>query len=258
MHQCIRPLLGAHCAPGHHGYQRACDLISGQASTGPLGSPVFACAGKTDPPSSSHPLADLGGLTKLHHREFLILRCSFVRAWRPFLRPGLRVQTRRAQGRSRLAVGRSLRLAAMLPGHALAAPSTARGSHRTGCHRIGLDAREGAPLVENRPSNASKLIGQRNGKHVVVQSLLRRFNPGFEPIAFPLLWPELDQHDPGGLNEQGAQIAIAAPPASSSTKRNMRGDRTSLRVARMPGSSVRRKRNPCRTAMPRSSRKARI
>src|SRR6266852_3853079 len=38
-------------APGHHGYQRACDLISGQASTGPLGSPVFARAGKTDPPS---------------------------------------------------------------------------------------------------------------------------------------------------------------------------------------------------------------
>jgi hypothetical protein len=38
-------------APGHHGYQRACDLISGQASTGPFGSPVFACAGKTDPPS---------------------------------------------------------------------------------------------------------------------------------------------------------------------------------------------------------------
>src|SRR5216684_196249 len=60
LHQCIRPLIGA-CAPGHHGYQRACDLISGQASTGPFGSPVFACAGKTDPPSSSHPLADSGG-----------------------------------------------------------------------------------------------------------------------------------------------------------------------------------------------------
>src|SRR4249920_726720 len=51
LHQCIRPLLGACCAPGHHGYQRACDLISGQASSGPFGSPVFACAGKTDPPS---------------------------------------------------------------------------------------------------------------------------------------------------------------------------------------------------------------
>src|ERR1700738_4499299 len=51
LHQCIRPLIGAYRAPGHHGYQRACDLISGQASTGPFGSPVFACAGKTEPPS---------------------------------------------------------------------------------------------------------------------------------------------------------------------------------------------------------------
>src|SRR6266536_511141 len=38
------------CAPGHHGYQRACVLISGQASIGPFGSPVFARARKTDPP----------------------------------------------------------------------------------------------------------------------------------------------------------------------------------------------------------------
>src|SRR3974390_2711757 len=60
LHQCIRPLIGA-CAPGHHGYQRACDLITGQASCGLFGSPVFARARKTDPPSSSHPLADLGG-----------------------------------------------------------------------------------------------------------------------------------------------------------------------------------------------------
>src|SRR6478736_4014430 len=57
LHQCIRPLIGA-CAPGHHGYQRALELISGQASTGPFGSPVFASAGKTDFPSSSQPLAD--------------------------------------------------------------------------------------------------------------------------------------------------------------------------------------------------------
>jgi hypothetical protein len=28
LHYCIRPLLGA-VAPGHHGYQRACDLIPG-------------------------------------------------------------------------------------------------------------------------------------------------------------------------------------------------------------------------------------
>ena len=46
LHQCIRPQLGACCAPGHHGYQRAFELISGQASNGPFGSPVFACAGR--------------------------------------------------------------------------------------------------------------------------------------------------------------------------------------------------------------------
>jgi hypothetical protein len=32
LHQCIRPLIGACGAPGHHGYQRACDLITGKAS----------------------------------------------------------------------------------------------------------------------------------------------------------------------------------------------------------------------------------
>src|SRR6266436_8299903 len=36
LHQCIRPLIGACCAPGHHGYQRAFELISGQASKGAI------------------------------------------------------------------------------------------------------------------------------------------------------------------------------------------------------------------------------
>ena len=38
-------------APDHHGYQRACDLVNGQASIGPFGSPVCARARKTEPPS---------------------------------------------------------------------------------------------------------------------------------------------------------------------------------------------------------------
>src|SRR6202158_5195640 len=69
-------------APDHHGYQRACVLISRQASTGPFGSPVFACAGKTDPPSLPIPLADLGWklLIGLRHRLLLISPSSFVRA----------------------------------------------------------------------------------------------------------------------------------------------------------------------------------
>jgi hypothetical protein len=53
LHQCIRPLIGARCAPGHRGYQRACVLMSGRASPGPFGSPGFVCAGKTDPSSRS-------------------------------------------------------------------------------------------------------------------------------------------------------------------------------------------------------------
>jgi hypothetical protein len=68
-------------APDHHGYQRACVLISGQASIGPFGSPVFACAGKTDPLSLIS-LADLGWklLIGLCHRLLLISPSSFVRA----------------------------------------------------------------------------------------------------------------------------------------------------------------------------------
>jgi len=46
-------------APGHHGYQRACDLISGKASTGHLGHQCSHAPGR--PTSiSSCPLADLG------------------------------------------------------------------------------------------------------------------------------------------------------------------------------------------------------
>ena len=33
LHQCIRPLIGVCCAPGHHGYQRAFELISLWAET---------------------------------------------------------------------------------------------------------------------------------------------------------------------------------------------------------------------------------
>src|SRR5262245_17499533 len=44
----------------------------------------------------------------------------------------------------------------------------------------------------------------------MMQSLLRRFDPRLEAIAVPMFWPDPDQHDPSRLDEQGAQIAIAA------------------------------------------------
>ncbi len=46
-------------------------------------------------------------------------------------------------------------------------------------------------------------------------------------------------------------------PARSATTRTIRGERTSVRLARMSGSAWRRKRSPCRMMMPRSRRKPR-
>ena len=81
LHQCIRPLIGA-CAPGHHVYQRACDLISRQASIGPFGSPSVRMRREDRSSISTYPLADLGWkrLIGLRHRLLLISRNSFVRA----------------------------------------------------------------------------------------------------------------------------------------------------------------------------------
>src|SRR5262245_65901672 len=64
-------------------------------------------------------------------------------------------------------------------------------------------------MSQDAPSNAGELIGERDGKDVVMQSLLCRFDPRLTPIALPMLWPHLDQHHPGRLDEQGAQTAIA-------------------------------------------------
>src|SRR5258708_1601935 len=81
--------------------------------------------------------------------------------------------------------------------------------YQRACDLICLDALEGAPLVENRPGDAGELVGERNRQHVVVQSFLGGFDPRFEAIALPTLY--LDQHNPRGLHEQNAQVAIAAP-----------------------------------------------
>ena len=101
LHQCIRLLIGACCAPSHHGYQRACGLISGPASNGPFGSPVFACAGKTDPPSRLILSQTSAGnrLQGLCHRSLLIFMqflCSCLKPV-PSSRPA-HVLARHAQG----------------------------------------------------------------------------------------------------------------------------------------------------------------
>ena len=74
LHQCIRPRIGACCAPGHHGNQRAYVLIKLQTSSGPLRSPDFACAAKTDPPSRLMLSQTSAGIGKVMLRRH---RCSF-------------------------------------------------------------------------------------------------------------------------------------------------------------------------------------
>src|SRR5215471_18896384 len=108
-----------------------------------------------------------------------------------------------------VAVALALPRAPALAGHALTALSTERASSSSGRCRIGLHALESASLVEDRPGDAGELVGERNRQHVVVQALFGSLDPGLESVAFPMLWPDLDQHHPGCLDEQGAQIAIA-------------------------------------------------
>ena len=97
--------------------------------------------------------------------------CSFVRAWRPFLRPGLRVQTGRAQGVVKAGRRAGLPLASMLPGHAL-----------TEAQQV-LHARCNWPLTSALPVTPDDSVDKKRSKHY-----RRRFVPlacQNEPAAPP-------------------------------------------------------------------------
>ena len=101
LHQCIRPLIGA-CAPGHHGYQRACVL----KRPGLKWAIWVTSAGKTGPPS----LLILSQTSAGNGICYFIITCSlsvqFLCSCQeavPSSRPALDLR-RRAQGPSSLAV----------------------------------------------------------------------------------------------------------------------------------------------------------
>src|ERR1700757_3501864 len=50
LHQCIRSLLGALLLPTIMDISAHATFLADRPRPGPFGSPVFACAGKTDPP----------------------------------------------------------------------------------------------------------------------------------------------------------------------------------------------------------------
>src|SRR6266498_982350 len=155
LHQCIRPLIGARRAPGHHGYQRACDLITGQTSNGPFGSPVFVRAGKTDPPSRLILSQTSAGnrcwgyvIDNSSSRTVPLFvpkaGCSFVPAdvWTP------------KHGATLKPIGMS--------------------SHLSWRIRLALLAKDG-------PGDTGKLVGERDCQHVVVSRFLAASIQGLSP-----------------------------------------------------------------------------
>src|SRR5262245_29701520 len=89
-------LIGACTAPGHDGYQRTCDLISGQTSVGHSG---HQCSHAPEDRSSIsfESLADLGVSVALSR-----CRCSWVRRSERWLQRRFRLQSfGRVQERSR-------------------------------------------------------------------------------------------------------------------------------------------------------------
>src|SRR5712671_2066558 len=198
-------------APDHHGYQRACVLITGQASIGAIWVTSVRMRREDRSSISTYPLADLGWklLIGLRHRLLLISGSCFVRALGRSFVPARRTSIASRAGRSRPAVALGLQLAPALPGCALTAPSTARESSGSDACIVSPRQLEGAPFSQHRPGDAGKLVGERDRQHVVVQPPLGGFDPGFEPVTFPVLYP--DQHNPCCLHEQNAQVAIAAP-----------------------------------------------
>src|ERR1019366_2370172 len=130
------------------GYQRACDLISGKASSGPFGSSVLACAGKTEPPSRL--ILSQTSAGKVYRSGYVIVGSSLCA-----LAAFLGVESR---------------------------------SSRLGGGLTDFPYFEVPAMSQNAPSDAGQLVGERNREHVGVQPLLGRLDPGFEPVTLPALW----------------------------------------------------------------------
>src|SRR5215831_631546 len=84
------------------------------------------------------------------------------------------------------------------------------------------------PMGEYAPGDACQLVGERDRQHIAVRPPLGRLDPGFEPVALPVLRP--DQDNPGGLNEQDAEVAIATlrylAKDRAASRRELFGDKT--------------------------------
>jgi hypothetical protein len=71
---------------------------------------------------------------------------------------------------------------------------------------LGVNA---ASMIEHRPGNTSELVGQRHSEDVFMQSLGCCDQPAAETFFLPAIRPL--ENRTGALNEQSAQVSIAAP-----------------------------------------------
>ena len=109
----------------------------------------------------------------------------------PFLRPGPqnvdRAGRRGGQGRPSLLATAG----PALPGCTLTVRARREDqAGRTPASSV-LASSKARPLASTA---AGKLVGERDREHVVVQPPLGGFDPGFEPVTLPVLYP--DQHNP--------------------------------------------------------------
>src|SRR5450432_2147140 len=138
---------------------------------------------------STYPLADLGWklLIGLRHRLLLISPSSFVRAkGRSF------VPARRTSIASRAGAVKAGPRAWLAAGSGVARLRLGRAAHGARIKRVGrLNRRSSSArrrvFSQHRPGDAGKLVGERDREHVVVQPPFGGFDPGFEPITFPVL-----------------------------------------------------------------------
>src|ERR1700730_4720184 len=128
----------------------------------------------------------------------------------PFLRPGLqnvdRVARRGGQGRpSRFACG-WLRRCQAAPWRPRARREDQAG--RTPASSV-LVSSKARPLASTAQAMRASLLASAIASTLWCKPPLGGFDPGFEPVTFPVLYPH--QHNPCRLHKQNAQIAIATP-----------------------------------------------
>ncbi len=155
-------------------------------------------------------------ITRFHPRKSWWFKVQFLCSIsEPFLRPDLISARRRAQPRSRLAAGHRRRRRAAV----LTAVSTASGSGQVGARLILPWPAIGLLAHHHRPTDARHLVGERAGGELALLGCEQFDQPGI------LLGSLAAQHRHGAVDEQSAQVTVAALADRTQFDRGLRRGR---------------------------------